>query len=371
MRGSDMWEVVRKAICENRDRSSGRQEPMHENPRGNRLRGRKNMFETQKFLETLDAMYSEGRTREAEGFLIKGLKEAAESKDPGAQLAVLNEIAGYFRTLGRHGESMKYAGEAVELAQEMGLSGTLQYGTILLNAATAGRAAGRYDEAERMYAQVEEIYRGQLRQPDYRMASLHNNRSILFSETGRLEEARRELEQAMEIISCLGDSEIEIAITHTNLGNLCLKMGRLEDGIGHLRRAIAIYERQPGPKNSHYPSALSGLGEACFRKGELENSAEAYGKAMSELEAHFGRNEAWRITEKNRKLVWDLLERQQQMKKKKFRGLSLSRGYYEAYGRPMLEQKYPGYIGRIAAGLMAVGFALMFLKEETSRSPST
>lgn len=324
------------------------------------------MFDTQHFLNELDAMYGSGRTREAKAYLDQGLAAARKAKDQRACLAVLNEIMGYCRTIGLHDESLSYSKEAVTLAEEMGLAGTLQYATLLLNAATACRAAGKYGEAEAMYARVYEIYRGQLWEPDYRMASLYNNRSILYSETGRLLEARSELEQAMEIIRRIGGSEVEIAVTHTNLGSLCLKMGRIQDGTAHLRQAVEIYESLPGPRNSHYSSALSGLGEAFYRKGELEQSAKSYEKALSEIEEHYGRNEAYRITERNRDLVKDLLRRKQVMKEQNLRGLQLAREYYETCGKPMITQKYPEYADRIAAGLLGEGSECLGFDDEHS-----
>ena len=57
---------------------------------------------------------------------------------------------GYYRAAGRHEECLLCARQAMELADELGLDGTVQYGTMLLNAATGYRAAGRYQEAERL-----------------------------------------------------------------------------------------------------------------------------------------------------------------------------------------------------------------------------
>ena len=55
-----------------------------------------------------------------------------------------------------------------------GLSGTLHHGTTCLNAATGFRAAGRYEEAEAAYREAEKVYASLLKEPDYRLAGLHN-----------------------------------------------------------------------------------------------------------------------------------------------------------------------------------------------------
>ena len=48
------------------------------------------MFDLQRFLEGLDLLYASGKGREAEGYLKRGLKEAASCGDDGAILAILN-----------------------------------------------------------------------------------------------------------------------------------------------------------------------------------------------------------------------------------------------------------------------------------------
>ena len=173
------------------------------------------------------------------------------------------------------------------------------------------------------------------------MASLHNNLSLLYSETGRLDEAKQELELAMDIIRKLDDAEIEVAITHTNLGNLCFQMQEIEEGKRHMEMAVRIFEKTRDGKDSHFASALSGLGEACFHEGDLESSANYYRRALKEIDRFYGENEYYRVTKQNLSLVSDLLGRKQAAEKSKMKGMELARAYYEKYGKPMIEIKFP------------------------------
>ena len=232
------------------------------------------MFDLQEFLQGLDFLYASGRAKEAESYLKQGLKNAAAEKDDGAILAILNELMGYYRAASRYEECILCSQQALSLADAMGLSGTADYGTMLLNAATGYRAAGKFEKAERLYEETYRIFRKHMTGPDYRMASLHNNLSLLYSETGRLEDAKKELELAMDTIAKLPDADIETAITHTNLGNLCFQMNRFSEGAEHMKKAVSIFERMPDGKDSHYASALSGLAEAYYHEGELEESAQ-------------------------------------------------------------------------------------------------
>ena len=313
------------------------------------------MFDLQRFLEGLDLLYASGKGREAEGYLKRGLKEAASCGDDGAILAILNELMGYYRAAGRYEECLLCTRQAMELADELGLDGTMQYGTMLLNAATGYRAAGKYQEAETLYGQAYEIYRRYITGPDYHMASLHNNLSLLYSETGRLKEAKRELERAMEIVRKLDDADVEVAITHTNLGNLCFQMNETAEGKAHMEQAVRIFEKMPDGKDSHYASALSGLGEAYFHEGNLEASQACYQKALDEIFRFYGENEYYQVTKRNLEIVSDLLRRRQAAEKSQMKGLELAKAYYEEYGKTMIEEQFPEYAGRIAAGLVGEG----------------
>lgn len=313
------------------------------------------MFDLQEFLNGLDCLYAEGRGKEAEEYLKTGLRKAAAAGDDGAILAILNELMGYYRAAGRYEECQLCTRQAIELADAMGLSGTMQYGTMLLNAATGYRAAGEYDRAEVLYGEAYLIFRKHIAGPDYHMASLHNNLSLLYSETGRPKKAKKELEQAMEIICKLDDAEIEVAITHTNLGNLCFQMNEKEEGKAHMEEAVRIFGKMPDGKDSHYASALSGLGEAYFHEGRLDESKDCYEKALNEIERFYGENEYYRITKQNLEIVSDLLKRRQASEKNQMKGLELARSYYETYGKPMIVEKFGEYVDRIAVGLCGEG----------------
>lgn len=323
------------------------------------------MFDLQEFLRKLDNMYKE-EPKNLETYLKRGISEAEAEGNKGAVLIILNELMGYYRVTSHYEKCARCASEALEIADEMGIQGTVNYGTVLLNIATAYRVMKRMKEAESYYKQVYAIYRRHFKEPDYRMATLHNNLSLLYSETGRLKEAKRELELAMELIRVLDESEIEVAITHTNMGNLCFQMKQIEEGMQHMQEAVSIFEKQPGSKDPHYASALSGLGEAYFRMDELEKSVEYYEKSLAEIEERYGINDYYHVTEENLKLVKDTLERKNAIIRRNMKGLQIAKLYYETYGKPMLEEKYPEYIKRMAIGLVGEGSECLGYDDEYS-----
>ena len=116
------------------------------------------MFVLEHFLQGLDGLYADRRAKEAEDYLKQGLKSAAKAGNDAAILVILNELMGYYRAAGRYEECLLCTEEAVSLAKKMGLEGSLNYGTTLLNAATAYRAAGKFEKALDYYEKTKEIY---------------------------------------------------------------------------------------------------------------------------------------------------------------------------------------------------------------------
>lgn len=313
------------------------------------------MFDLDSYLKELDLFYGSGRIAEVEGYLKKGLKDAASSGDDGAVFGILNELMGYYRGSSRYEECIICMKEAFKMADSMGIVGSLSYGTLLLNGATGYRAAGRYQEAERLYKEAYEVLLRWIPKTDYRMAALHNNLSLLYGETGRLEKAKDELVRAMHIIKEIDGAGAEVAITHTNLGNICFQLKQIQEGTEHMKEAVRRFEAEPDQKDSHYASALAGLGEAYFHSGNLEESIKYYEKALKEIEGTYGENDYYRVTLGNLETVKDLQKRRCSVRIQRISGLDIAREYFTAYGKPMLQNKYREYAERIAAGLVGEG----------------
>ena len=323
------------------------------------------MFYLNYYLQQLDRLYDEN-PRELEPFLKKGIDEARSLGDNQSVLVLLNELMGYYRVMGSAEGVEKCAAESLELCDLLGLKGTENYATVLLNIATGYRVLGRYDESEAYYKETAQIYEELLPPGDFRIASLHNNLSSLYAETGRPQLAKHELEQAMSLISKLSDADAEIAITHTNLGNVCFQLGENAEGMEHMLKAVEIFERAPGKKDAHYAGALAGLGQAFYIEGKLQEAREAYEKALVEIEENYGKSEYYNIVSGNLALVEDTIVRAEAARNMKLSGMEIARLYYESYGRSMLEEKYSDYADRIAVGLVGEGSECLGFDDETS-----
>ena len=357
-----------------------------------------NGFDTQAFLDGLDAIFNAGKARdEAEPYLQQALVDAENAGDDAGLLTVLNETMGFYRSQGRHQENMWMIQRAIELATRMRIEGSEAWTTTLINAATGLRAAKKYDQAEDLYRQALASAAKTLGPKDRRLAALHNNLSMLYSETDRPDQAEQELRQAMGILedsSTDPSRDLDLATTHTNLALLLMQRNdspqALQEAWDQARTALGIYRTGHLENSAHYASALAGFAQVCYMTGRFSQSADTYRKALAIIEDRYGKgSDYYQITKANLDQAQaaadkngdkDQSDQAKQAASSQpktgsnrhparnqnndsnlhgprtdIQGLDLAKAYWEQVGRPMLDERYPQYRSRIAVGLMGHG----------------
>lgn len=263
-------------------------------------------FDTQQFLNGLDAIFDRhAAATEAGPYLEQAMVDAENAGDEAGLLTVLNETMGFYRSQGRHKENQWIVQRALELAARMGLTtGTSEaWATTLINCATAMRAAQQYDQAEDLYHQAQSVCRHSLAPTDRRLAALHNNLSMLYSETNRPDKAELELREALRIIEASSvnpDADIDVASSHTNLALTLLTEHKLEGAHWHAAKALEIYRTGHLEHSAHYASALAGFAQVCFAERRYADAVTGYRHALAVIEKCYGKDtDYWRITADN------------------------------------------------------------------------
>ena len=263
-------------------------------------------FDTQQFLNGLDAIFDRhAAATEAGPYLEQAMVDAENTGDEAGLLTVLNETMGFYRSQGRHKENQWIVQRALELAARMGLTtGTSEaWATTLINCATAMRAAQQYDQAEDLYHQAQSVCRHSLAPTDRRLAALHNNLSMLYSETNRPDKAELELREALRIIEASSvnpDADIDVASSHTNLALTLLTEHKLEGAHWHAAKALEIYRTGHLEHSAHYASALAGFAQVCFAERRHADAVTGYRHALAVIEECYGKDtDYWRITADN------------------------------------------------------------------------
>lgn len=301
------------------------------------------------FYSELDEMFANHAGADAiESYLLQKLAEAQPAAETSAaneeanplQLSILNELMGFYRSRGEHTKNQPIINRALNLADSMHLAGTEAGTTTLINAATSLRAAGSYNRAEEIYSQAIKESSKTLKPNDRKLAALHNNLSMLYSETGNTSEAIEELNQALEILqntSTDPDHDIDIAATHTNIAlamlqkcsqertqNCSKKYSQksdantnavhvsniLESAFNHASTSVRMYVAGNNENQPHYASALAGFAQVQCARGEYAQAAESYSKALDLIAKCYGKDsESYAITAENLQQTRKLAEK--------------------------------------------------------------
>ncbi len=312
-------------------------------------------------LRQVDELYEQNKGEEAEQLMLEAIREAVAIEENDGLLQLLNELLGYYRETSQVEHSYAVAGQALALAEKMGLSGSIPYATTLLNVANAYRAGGRLADSLDCYKKVREIYEKTLSPDNMLVASLENNLSLLYQEMGDYENARKSLLCALEIVSAR-EAEFEVAVTYANLANTCMQLGEAEEAREYALQAMKGFEAM-GVSDAHYGAALAAMGNYHYARQEYGEALDFFVKARDIMEQNLGRNEYF---ERLQEYVDACLEQSGQ-KQEGVKGLALCREYYETFGKPMIEEIFPEYVHRIAVGLVGEGSDCFGFDDEISR----
>ena len=368
-------------------------------------------FDTQRFLAGLDAIFDAHAAAKAGPYLEQAMIDAENAGDDAGLLTVLNETMGFYRSQGRHKENQWIVQRALELATRMGITGTEAWTTTLINAATAMRAAGQYDQSEDLYKQAQASSERTLAPSDRRLAALHNNLSMLYSETGKTHQAEVELGEALRILESSSpdaETDLDVASTHTNLALTLLAEDKLSAASWHAAKALEIYRNGHLEHSAHYASALAGYAQVRFHQHDYGQAVNLYCQALQVIEECYGKDtDYYRITENNlRQAEHEASEHAPANVSQNVSqdasaggngsgtpgtapagtpsaavpsatasptgtspicGLKLARECWNAYGKPLIADKYPEYQGRIAAGLVGHGSECYGFDDDLSR----
>ena len=245
----------------------------------------------QNFYTQIDSFFASKDFQGAEQFMKATLAQAEDEQDPGAMITVCNELGGFYRAFSRYQEGIPLYQKALHCLAQIKMEGSDAHATTLLNFATTLAIVGNDKEALEAYHRAAEIFSSPSYAKDYRLATLYNNMSSLYQNLQQLDEAKEYLLKAMNILQQLSESEIEIAITWSNLAGVYLAMGNdyLEDARKAAEQAVKLFNETSGDKDVHYAAAVTVLGDVCHREKKYHEAASLFQKAMELTARDYGK----------------------------------------------------------------------------------
>ncbi len=262
------------------------------------------------FFAGLGAIFATGRKDEVSVYLRQSLNSAEDENDLKSAVAILNETAGYYRSISDYAGAFRAIERALSLMSDLGLEDSAAYGTTLLNAATAYRAAGDAATAMEHFDAARAIYERELPENDARLAALYNNLSALHQDAGQHEAARENLEKAAAVLSALPEAALDAATVQANLALTLSALQREDEAASALRRSLDIFERagRPDARSApHYAAALAGLAAVHYKMGRFGEAVRLYDDALTRIKDCFGENKDYALTCSNCALACEAL----------------------------------------------------------------
>lgn len=241
-----------------------------------------------KIFETLDQIYAGKESYKAEGYLKECLEEAKTERDAGAQMIICNELGGYYRALGRCEEAIPLFQLAVDCIHALNMTGSENHATTLINYATTYAVWGKPEKSMELFQEAYDMLAALGIGTDFRMATLHNNMSILCQDMGDFDNALDHLNKALGILSQLYDAEMEVAITYTNIAQVHLAAGNMEGAKEAALESIRVFRENDGYGDVHYSAALEIFGQICLAEGDKAEALNYFEEARDLIARDYG-----------------------------------------------------------------------------------
>ena len=173
-------------------------------------------------MDRLDMLLAKKDYAAAEAHLLYWLGESRSAGDDAAELAMINELMGFYRKQGVREKAFEYARTGVgDFGSPGRLGDSIIYATTCLNAATVYKAFGEPEKALALYRACHDIYTRRLSPDDLRFAGLYNNMGLALLETGDSDGAENAFYDALRLQEPYGLSTApDRAITYLNLCDL-------------------------------------------------------------------------------------------------------------------------------------------------------
>jgi CHAT domain-containing protein/tetratricopeptide (TPR) repeat protein len=151
----------------------------------------------------------------------------------------------------------------------------------------------QFDEAEKKYRRVLEIFEGKYGRKHYTVAATIGNIAKFYTSTGRRRMAEPLYLEALDIYKQVYGTEHASVVTMMyNIALLYDSMGRLSDAEPMYKKAIALAEKVHGKDHPTVASGLNNLGLLYYTSGRYDEVEPYYRRAWEIYEKAYGREHA-------------------------------------------------------------------------------
>lgn len=328
-------------------------------------------MDVKRCLENVDALFKYKKIDEVEPYLISCVEMAIAEDDSQAVLTFLNELVGYYRSVSRHDDALLMASQARALYERMNVSGGVSEAVMLINEATAYRAANRAKESLPLYERALEILDCfDISEVRYEKASLFNNMSLAYKALGDFQKA---LDTLLTAVSLLDNPSIEMAISLVNIAGCYYQLERYQLGFKTSSEAVKMFSDLTATTDNHYGFALASLATGYYYFRDYVSAAKINQQALQQVLISYGTNDDYlALVEKQKTYLTlsnqvDALKAFMEKEPSQLKGLELAKAYYDYYGKSGLAKQFSEIVDLLAIGLVGEGSECLGLDDDISQ----
>ena len=207
--------------------------------------------------QRLDELMGQGEYAQAENLLKFWIAEAQANGDQQGEFMVYNEMMGYYRKVGRKEEGYEAINKALELLPTLEYENTVSGATCYTNAATVYTAFYEPEKALKLFRKAEEIYLANLKNNEYKFASLCNNMALALVQLKEFDEANKYYRKSLDVLEDCPQSELEKAMAWLNIADAVIaQKGVSEDSeneiVEYLYNAQLCLDDESVERDSYY-----------------------------------------------------------------------------------------------------------------------
>ncbi len=233
-----------------------------------------------RIISKVDSLFAKNDYAEAGRLLVYWENEAKSLRDKRGELAIVNELIGYYRKQNNKEKGLEAVQNSLLLIEELNQSDTVSGATILLNCATAYKAFGMPQDAMPLYLRAEEIYKQLLQPNDSRFGGLYNNMALALADLGKFKEAENSYLSALDIMKKIPHGEAECAITYINLAHMYEDFGVADKINACMEKAYTLLQSENLMHDGYYAFVLEKCAPSFAYFGDVAVSEQMKQEAL-------------------------------------------------------------------------------------------
>ena len=222
---------------------------------------KKQMIPQQRISQKVDELMARNEFTEVERMFKYWLEEAKVNYDEQGEFMLYNEMMGFYRKTGRKEEGYAVVDKAMSMLNELGYRDSVSGATCYTNAATVYTSFKDYERSLLLFEKAKVIYENNVKNNEYKLASLYNNMALALVGLKRFEEAKDLYNKAIETVKNCENGELEIAMTYLNMLDALISEKGICEEIDEkatmlLYQAQCMLDTESLPRDDYYAYVL-------------------------------------------------------------------------------------------------------------------